>query len=794
VIRGRSRARWPAAAALATVGSVVLLAGSATAARRAVAPVDSWQVDPAPFRLSFAANGTVVAEADTSGGPGGRLSYRLADGSFHGLGPLEGSRDVPGGTAYTVATDEPGRTAVVTVRRVPTGLSVDFRLEPADGVVATFDAFAAAPDEHFLGGGERPQPLDLNGQALAVKASYACRNTMPAPFFLSSTGYGISLDSGAIAALAFPGAKPGDACPGGAEPRCPLAEGLQVVQLCLKADELSYRVFLGTPVQIVSRYAQRIGRPRMPQPTEFELIKWRDSVSGAAQLTEDADRLHALGIPIGWILLDNPWEQNGCYGTMTFDSRKFPDPAATIESLHARGVKLMLWISPLVRRQWCPPSTAYARTALLGNGNASTIDLTDPAARATFERSLTRLIGLGVDGFKADRGEEIDLEPDVLAAGPGTFVHNLYPLLYAESVAAAVRAAGKPPSFPTMFRAGAPGSSATVAGFWAGDQADTFDGLREAIHDGLSAGVAGYPIWGSDTGGYGDARPALTPEVFVRWAQFSAVSPVFEVGGTPRSATFWRFGPRVVGLFRDAAVLHYELFPYLYGLARAAHATGLPIMRPLALQYPDDPEAWRYDLETLVGPDLLAAPVTVSAPPGGVARPTVYLPPGSWVDLADGSVHQGGTAFERPTPLARLPLYLQSGAAIPFAVRTPLLWPEAWPTNSLGLRGRAGWIYAPGEGRTTSRTPGYGRLTAIRRGTTLDLRLAGAPRQTQVLVAGRTVPREVQIGGDTVARARSLAALRSATDGWLPVRAPFRGIVLKLAPRRGAAHVRLRLP
>ena len=143
--------------------------------------------------------------------------------------------------------------------------------------------------------------------------------------------------------------------------------------------------------------------------------------------------------------------------------------------------------------------------------------------------------------------------------------------------------------FPTIFRAAAPGSAANAAGFWAGDQAGTFEGLKQAIHDGLSAGVAGYPIWGSDIGGYASADPPLTAEVFVRWAQFSAVSPIFEVGGIGRNATFWDFGARTVGLFRAAAVLHYELFPYLYGLARTAHATGLPVLRPLGARRPGRP-------------------------------------------------------------------------------------------------------------------------------------------------------------------------------------------------------------
>ncbi len=125
-------------------------------------------------------------------------------------------------------------------------------------------------------------------------------------------------------------------------------------------------------------------------------------------------------------------------------------------------------------------------------------------------------------------------------------------------------------------------------------------------------------------------------DVFVRWSQFGAVSPVFEIGGTGLNATPWKLGAAAMNGLRAAAILHYELFPYHYELARRAASTGVPILRPLALQYPTDERSWAADTELLVGPDLLAAPVTR---PGSIAD--VYLPPGRWVDLGTGRVRQG---------------------------------------------------------------------------------------------------------------------------------------------------------
>jgi alpha-D-xyloside xylohydrolase len=371
-------------------------------------------------------------------------------------------------------------------------------------------------------------------------------------------------------------------------------------------------------------------------------------------------------------------------------------------------------------------------------------------------------------------------------------LQNAYPLLYARAVAAAVAHSGRSSTFATLFRSGAPGSSAVVPGFWAGDQVGTFDGLEQAIHDGLSAGVAGYPIWGSDTGGYGSS--ALMPEVFVRWAQFSAVCPIFEVGGIGENATFWGFGAKTVRMFRDAAILHYELFPYLYSLAAVAHATGLPVLRALALQYPRDPRAWQNDLEFLVGSDLLAAPVTTPAAPYGITQSPVYLPSGSWVDLSTGATRVGGgPRFLRPTPLNELPLYLRSGAAIPFAARTPLLWKHPWPTDALQAAGRGGWLYAPARGDTRAALKDFGVFRASLHGKTLRIRLLHAPKQTEVLVAGIRAPSALVLDGRAVPRARSLRALRSASDGWAPTATPFPATVLKLTPRDGSVDVTLRL-
>jgi alpha-D-xyloside xylohydrolase len=520
----------------------------------------------------------------------------------------------------------------------------------------------------------------------------------------------------------MPGSAGGPGCQFGDEGTCTFPPLETRAEVCVKGARLVEDIYAGTLPRMLAAYERDVGRPRVPPPSQLELVKWRDLVVGPDELFEDIAKLRAAGVPVGWILLDNPWES--CMGSLTFDTSRFPDPRAMIARLHAERVKLMLWVSPKVV---CP--TAYPPSALLGSGEQRVVDLGDPTTRENYEAKIRNLAALGIDGVKGDRGDEVDLEP----LGPA--VQNEYPRLFAQSVMSML-----PASSGAIFRAATVGSQRILPAIWAGDQPGDWTGLQIAIRQGQTAAMSGFPTWGSDVGGYASAN--LTAETFVRWAQFGAVSPVMEVGGIGRNATPWLFGDETMAAFRDAAVLHYELFPYLYGLLQRNE----PVLRPLGFAYPDSEAAWNADLEVLVGPDLLAAPVT-----GPGTTPSVYLPPGAWIDLHRGAREAGDRVLTRATPLAEFPLYLRDGAVIPFNLRTAVdPW---WGVEEQTHPGRAGWLAAPGA--------------------KLDLRRQ--PRQVQIFVPVEQRPAGVTIGGRSVAFTWNDGPLRGAV---VRVRGPLvRGVV-----------------
>ncbi len=728
----------------------------------------SWVVDSDPFLIKVLDHGKeLVAGVPGPAGPASRFSYQLSNGALHTVTSLVSRRAVPNGTQYRLDTDEADRTATVTVTHIASGIHVSWRLHPTSGVKTLYTAMQSpAPQEHFVGGGVYHTGVDLNGQLVQLKVAYPCSRSIVTPFFASSAGYGVYFETNAVGQIEFRGTHDGTACSSANFDKglCKAVSAPDRVQACFEGSSLDYDVFAGTPAQVVAAYRVSTGKMPVPPVAEFGVIKWRDRVTGSAEILQDVTEFHRLGLPLGTVLLDNPWETGGCLGALTFDPTRFPHPASLIRRVHQLGARFMVWVSPWVTStRACRKISGFPDgTTFPTPGGLAGIDFTNPAARAFFEQKVAALVRLGVDGFKGDRGDETDLAGMTFANGSGLSIHNLYPELFARAVVAGARSAGERAPV-TMFRAGWTGTPATGVGVWASDEIPDYSGVRDAIRSLASLGASGFALAGSDIGGYGSGtgQLILTPQVFERWTQLGAISPIMEIGGADRAATFWKLGAQATAIARGSILLHYDLFPYLYALARASARTGQPILQPLGLAYPHDEQAWAHDLELMVGRNLLAAPVTSAA-----RTVSVYLPAGRWIDLFDGRVVTGGRVVRRTTPLREFPLYLRAGTKIGFNLRDAHLWPRAWPLNALQLAGRAGWLSGASS-----------------------VALTHAPRESEVLFPRDSPPHSVKVDGHTVRRFGSAAALRAAPTGWTWNTTPFPGVVVKVRPRGGRARV-----
>lgn len=666
-------------------------------------------------------------------------------------------------TTYTIATDDPGHTAVVSVRQTSGAAHIGYGIHGTPSVAAIGFSMTASPDAHFLGTGQRERWVDMTRTVQPLKVYNGCSSSAPAPFFASTAGFGAWISTSAVGRIGFPAATDDTnfACDLGSPP-CSVGPPENAVRWCFDTASTNFTVATGTLPQLLSAHARAVGLPRKPWLPQFALIKWRDQVSGPAQLYDDIKQLRSRNIPVGWVLLDNPWEEGAadsdCYGSLTFDTAKYPDPQKMIARIHAQGVRFMLWISPQINRQNCPP-VKHPDRWLTGDDETYVRDLTYAPAQTNFIDRLRRLVALGVDGFKGDRGDEVNLEPDQLAGGPGTLEQNVIPLLYAKAAAAAFTPTHGT-NFASLFRSFVPGSSAVLPGFVGPDAEQSLNGLQGDIIAAQTAGIAGTPVWGSDIGGYSGGT--LTPGLFVRWAQFAALTPIFEVGGAGSNATFWKLGNAAVTGLRDAATLHYELVPYLYSLALSASSTGIPVVRPLGLTWPTDANAWSNNLEFTVGDALLAAPVDAAG-----STSSVYLPSGNWIDVFSGAVAEGDGTITRHNDPDDFPLYLRSGSAIPDGFRQPTIWTADWRPNDLLRSGRQGWLVAPTAGTSTRSVADRGaRLTAhIDSHNEVDITINHALREQELLVY---TPRPIctaRLNGRQLPRAR-VTSLRAAPSGW----------------------------
>jgi alpha-D-xyloside xylohydrolase len=526
-------------------------------------------------------------------------------------------------------------------------------------VAAYHETFGAAVDEHFWGLGEKFTAFDKRGQrviswnydAFCSESERAYKNI---PFYVSSRGYGVLVNSGM--ATEFDMCHSTHSC----------------VQITVPDDLLDYFVIGGPePARIIDRYQRLTGRPQPPP-------KWALGAWFSSSFVPDSQRrgpgrartMRERGIPCDVLHLDPYWLRLGHWCDFQWDQGRFPDPAGMVAELHEMGFRVCLWICPFISRR-SPlfeeaargghlmrhaDGSAYAADSWHGYTHpCGIVDFTSPDATKWFQSLLVPLLEQGVDVFKTDFGEGIPVDAMAANGMSGEAVHNVYPLLYNEAVAEITervnghRLVWARSSFTGGQRHGVQ---------WAGDNRASYAAMGSTLRGGLSYAMSGVPFWSHDVGGF---RGVPAPDLFVRSAQFGALSPFTRFHGAS-SRMPWRYGAPAEELIVEALLLRNRLVPYLYSAVRAACRTGEPVMRPLVFDSPDDPVTWSgsADLEYRLGPDLLVAPVM-----NPTGERDVYLPAGAWIDYWTGDVHQGNRFLRMSMPLDRVPLFVRMGALIP---------------------------------------------------------------------------------------------------------------------------------
>ena len=616
--------------------------------------------------------------------------------SRDGRTPLEGAplKREYGETERLVYHTADGRNASVRIGAGPEGtIRIEFSVEP----IGTFEklgiSLRVGASEGFYGLMERvvqgSQALSWEPgmtEALNLRGQTVDLYTLPtvsiyAPFFLSSSGYGVYVETDWPVTYRFGIDESGRSRP-------------EEIAIEVEGPTLSLLVLPGpTPIDVIERYARITGPTLLPPDFLFGAGRWRDVCwdlpafyDGTAydgpynsMLVEDVLMMDALGIPCSWIVVDRPWASGTYgYGDMNFDDARFPAFESMIDWLDRRGIASLLWLGPWVmdgQRDTALERGYDVPLTIPYLPNAALIDFANPDAAAWWKAELAPLFAAGIAGFKLDRGEEKPPDGQLFRGAyyDGTDYragHNAYPLWFAEAAHDAAVEAGID-DFVSFYRAGWPGMS-EVAVAWGGDTDPSAWGLRSAIVALQRAAVLNVPIWGSDTGGYNTRPPR---EVLARWLAFSAFCPIMEVGPTANLAPWsWLtdestdelseagytfdtvYDEELLAIWALYARVHTDLIGYTYGLAEEAHERGTPIVRPMFAAYPDRPEYIDLWEQYLLGPDLLVRPVWEP----GIESVDVHLPEGTWVDAWTGRAFGGPTAVSVDVPLHVIPVFVRA--------------------------------------------------------------------------------------------------------------------------------------
>ena len=476
----------------------------------------------------------------------------------------------------------------------------------------------------------------------------------------------------------------------------------KIMSFGAEGGELDYYVLAGPlPADVLRRYAELTGPMPLPPLWSLGYQQCRYSYYPDSRVMEVAKSFREKKIPADAIWLDIHY-MNG-YRIFTWDSKRFPQPKQMLQDLSAINFKTVAIIDPGVKLD--PGYNVYDSGVKAGvfarspdgklysgrvwPGASVFPDFTNAPARQWWAQQISDFVSNGLAGIWIDMNE-----PAVMGAPGGTmpddvvFRHNGSAVTHAEihnvygqQMSLATQEGllqHSPNQRPFVLTRATYAGGQRYAAVWTGDNVAGWRHFKDGVGTLLGMGISGYPFVGNDIGGFSDSGPA-DAELFTRWIQAGAFFPFMRAHTVPEAPDKepWAFGPEHEAFNRHAIERRYQLLPYLYNCFYQTSRTGMPIIRALMLQYPDDTATYDAADEFLVGADLLVAPIVA---PQSKAR-QVYLPRGTWYDLRTDAVERGGRRVDVAASEDEIPLFVAEGGIL---FRAPTMQSTAeWPFSEV---------------------------------------------------------------------------------------------------------------
>ncbi|MEJ2855737.1 MULTISPECIES: alpha-xylosidase [unclassified Saccharothrix] len=581
--------------------------------------------------------------------------------------------------------------------------------------------------------GERFGPLVKNGQTVDIwnadggtSSEQAYKNI---PFFLTNAGYGIFVDH-----------------PGNVSFEVG-SEAVSKIGFSVEGHSLRYFLIYGpTPREILRKYTALTGRPALPPAWSFGL--WLST-----SFTTDYDEKTVNGFIDGMVERDLPlsvfhfdcfWMRDFHWCDFEWDPRTFPDPEGMLARLHERGLRVSVWINPYIAQRSPLFAEGKAHGYLLRRPDGDVwqwdlwqpgmalVDFTNPAAREWYASKLEALLDQGVDCFKTDFGERVPTDVAYHDGSDPERMHNYYTYLYNKTVFDLLRRR-RGEAEAVVFARSATAGGQQFPVHWGGDCEATYESMAESLRGGLSLGLSGFGYWSHDIGGF-EGTP--TAALFKRWIAFGLLSSHSRLHGSHSYRVPWLFDEESSDVLRRFVKLKLSLMPYLDRAARQASAEGVPMMRAMVLEFPDDPGSAHLERQYMLGDSLLVAPVFSDE--GDVSY---YVPAGTWTHLLTGEVVQGPLWNRERCDFLTAPVLVRPNTVLPVGAVDDR--PDYDYAEGVTLRA---YQLADGEhvtvvGGTTFRT--------VRQGDEIRVTAESAPSQWRVQLVGVESAEAVE-GGSVV--------------------------------------------
>ena len=511
--------------------------------------------------------------------------------------------------------------------------------------------------ELIYGLGEHFTPFAKNGQSVEMWNADGGTSTEQSykniPFFVSNRGYGVLVNHPEKVEFEIG------------------TETVTRTEFSVPGDYLDYFVFDGPSMKdVIVKYTDLSGKPALPAPWTFGLWLSTSFTTNYDEATvmSFVDGMLERGIPLRTFHFDSFWMKEFHWSEFIWDDRVFPDPEGMIKRMKAKGLNICVWINSYIGQEAAIFKEGHEKGYFIKRTNGDTwqwdmwqpgmaiVDFTNPDACKWFQDKLEVLLDMGVDCFKTDFGERIPTEDVVYFDGSDPKkMHNYYTYLYNKTVYELLeRKRGKEEA--VLFA-----RSATVGGqkfpvHWGGDCWSDYESMEESLRGGLSLCMSGFGFWSHDIGGF---EHTSTPDVYKRWAAFGLLSTHSRLHGSQSYRVPWVYDEEAVDVVRRFTKLKASLMPYLYRNAIYTSETGVPMMRSMVLEFPDDRNASYLDKQYMLGDSLLVAPVFNDR-----SEASFYLPEGKWTDFLTGKTYEGGKWYTETVDYLHIPLLARENSII----------------------------------------------------------------------------------------------------------------------------------